>query len=138
MVAFVKVLDEVERRSIEAVQSFKLPNLGLAEPSLFAEKAVATAHVVAAYQSFQPKASSPPASSSALCAPSRPKPVSQPPFASMMAEARHSAQSLKALRRQLAWRLHPDRRPEDYALSLAEVNAAIDAALARCPANGRE
>ena len=50
-----------------------------------------------------------------------------------LAASRQSQQRLKALRREVAWLLHPDRRPGDRAAAaalLARFNAEIDAAIA--------
>lgn len=57
-------------------------------------------------------------------------------FAAEFALARHSPDMLRALRRKMAWRLHPDRAGDtasDAAKTMARFNAMIDTAIARCP-----
>ncbi|MGJ0508744.1 MAG: hypothetical protein ACR652_16780 [Methylocystis sp.] len=124
MSAFVKVLDEVQVRAREAGRSAKPFTIGLAQAYDHpAEDSVTTAHAVAAYRLFQreARAEQPPP-------PQKPTPA---PVSSLVAGAMQSPQRLKALRRQLAWRLHPDRDPDRDSGAMAEVNAAIDAALGR-------
>ncbi|WP_281800930.1 hypothetical protein [Methylocystis echinoides] len=122
MAAFVEVLDQIEKRSC-AHGTFTSLRFGLVAPDMPNAGAapVGAAQALAAYRSVQvePRAPTPPV---------QPEPD---PLASLMAEAVHSPQRLLMLRRQLAWRLHPDRKPEQDSQPLAEVNAAIDAALAR-------
>jgi hypothetical protein len=127
MVAFVEVLDEVGERCAEA-GSFAPFKIELVEPYTLQFEAThfGAERAVTAYRHVQGE-----------------QPASPPPrrkvedFSTLVAEAFHSAQRLKKLRRELAWRLHPDRGPERDPRPLAEINAAIDAALARCPI-GRE
>lgn len=55
--------------------------------------------------------------------------------------AKSSKAALRALRREMAWRLHPDRRGESCrapGLDLAQCNDAIDAALEGCDASSVE
>jgi hypothetical protein len=62
-------------------------------------------------------------------------------FSRALSAASGSPKKLHALRRSLAWRLHPDRRAGalcDTQDALAQCNAAIDAALARCRVNSGE
>jgi hypothetical protein len=129
MVPFARVLDDVERLSSEARRASRPFNIGLAEPLApqNAEKPEAAAQAIAAYRSLQGE---PPAPRS----PANPR-ISVD--TEMAPEAIRSPRKLKALRRQLAWRLHPDRGPDGDWRPLAEINAAIDAALAQC-ANARE
>lgn len=117
MVAFVEVLDKVEQRSREAEGAFRAFYIGLAEPcvSQCAERPMATAQAVAAYHSNRGDTAAPPLSEQA--APDHEIDLHAPP------------QRLKRLRRELAWRLHPDRDPARGSSPMAEVNAAIDAAL---------
>lgn len=125
MVAFVKVLDEVESFfNMAASHSTAPPHMEAIEPYLpaMAEKAMPTAHVVAAYRSLQHE-------TTPAVRESPPKTESLP---ELMAAAHQSARSLRGLRRRLAWRLHPDRAPHDSAFTLSDVNAAIDAALKKC------
>jgi uncharacterized membrane protein YccC len=116
MVAFVEVLDEVGERCAEAGRSFAEPYA----PHIEATR-LGTAHAVSAYRHVQGE-----------------RPESLPPkhktenFTKLISEAVQSTQRLKKLRRQLAWRLHPDRGHERDPRPLPEINAAIDAALARC------
>jgi hypothetical protein len=122
MVAFVKVLDEIEKRSSEAGGTFTSLRFGLVAPDMLqaGSAPVAAVQALAAYRSVQIE-------------PTTTTPLPQPepePIADLMAEAVRSPQRLHMLRRQLAWRLHPDRKPEQDSQPLAEVNAAIDAALA--------
>jgi hypothetical protein len=124
MVAFVEVLDEVGERRAEAGRSFAPFKIELVEtyPPQIETTRLGTAQAVSAYRHVQGE-----------------QPASSPPrqkgenFSTLVAEAFHSTQRLKKLRRQLAWRLHPDRAAERDSQPLAEINAAIDAALARCP-----
>lgn len=122
MAAFVEVLDQIEKRSCEP-GTFTSLRFGLMAPDMPNAGAapVGAAQALAAYRSVQvePRAFTPPV---------QPEPH---PLASLMAEAVHSPQRLLMLRRQLAWRLHPDRKPEQDSQPLAEINAAIDAALAQ-------
>jgi hypothetical protein len=123
MVAFVKVLDEVGERCAEAGRSLAPYKIELVEPYAPQVEAthLGTAHAVSAYRQVQGEQS----------ASSRPSHKTEN-FAKLISEAVQSAQRLKKLRRQLAWRLHPDRATERGSQPLAEINAAIDAALARC------
>lgn len=123
MSAFVKVLDEVQIRAREAGRSAKPFTIGLAQAYDHpAEDSVTTAHAVAAYRLFQREAR----------AEQPPPPQTPTPVSSLVSGAMQSPQRLKSLRRQLAWRLHPDRGPDRDSGAMAEINAAIDAALGRC------
>jgi hypothetical protein len=126
MVAFEKVLDEVQRRAGDAGEALQSLRLGAVTPDLprLGTESLATAHAVAAYQSMQGETWTAPPQARQETA----------PIPDLMAEACRSPNKLKKLRRQLAWRLHPDREPMRDSRPLAEVNAAIDAALAGCRA----
>ncbi len=121
MVAFITILAELERSREESGAPLTPLRVCLMEPILPKETDVeATVQAIAAYQSIQ-------AESTAL--------AEQDRFAQLLSEARHSPQALKALRRQSAWRLHPDRSTTERdiaSVSLSDVNAAIDAALTAC------
>lgn len=57
-------------------------------------------------------------------------------FAAELALARHSPDLLRALRRKMAWRLHPDRSGDaasGASQTMARFNAMIDMAIAQCP-----
>ncbi len=98
MVAFITILAELQRSREESGALLTPLRVCLKEPLLPKETDVkATAQAIAAYRSIQ-------AESTAL--------VDQDRFAQLLMEARHSPQALKALRRQSAWRLHPDRCTE--------------------------
>ncbi|WP_363346625.1 hypothetical protein [Methylocystis echinoides] len=130
MVAFVSVLIEVERRSEEVQRPFTPLHVGFTEPlPPFEANARAARQVIAAYRRFQQE--QPPAPAGRAV---------DDPFPELLSQARHSARDLKSLRRRLAWRLHPDRgaaTDDTPSLSLSEINATIDAALARCSSSGR-
>jgi hypothetical protein len=124
MVAFVKVLEEVGDRCAEAEASVAPYRLGLVEPYApqTAGSPISTGGAVAAYRHVQGE-----------------RPATSPrddnkteAIAALVSQADPSPKKLRLLRRRLAWRLHPDRGPERDSRPLAEVNAAIDAALARC------
>lgn len=125
MVAFAEVLAELAKHREEAGASAKPARITLIEPFLPGQSniaAAAQAHAV--YQRLQEELA----------------PRIENEFPKLLQEARHSARDLKALRRRFAWRLHPDREKKGSAVepvSLSEVNAAIDAALANCFSNGR-
>lgn len=56
-------------------------------------------------------------------------------FPTLLNLARRSPKGLSALRREMAWALHPDRAAGDAGAAsraMARFNAAIDAALAQC------
>lgn len=130
MVAFVNILDEVERRFERTAQPAMLPHICPAQlfAPFSAEKSVAIERVLAAYQHFQRQETQ-------LAQLQKAKPES---FSRLILDAIDSPEQLQLLRRELAWRLHPDRQASDEAFAsnaLAEVNAAIDAALARCRTN---
>jgi hypothetical protein len=128
MVAFIVILDEVETRTASANQPFAPPQLGLTEVCCApATNATAIAKVETAYRRFRREPRPTPE-------PQRAPPRNDDPeqFARLLSGAGYSPSQLKALRRRLAWRLHPDRGPTGDAaptLSLSDVNAAIDAAL---------
>jgi hypothetical protein len=64
------------------------------------------------------------------------RPLDMREFLGELRRARGSTTRLKALRRELAWRCHPDRLhdPDDESVRslMAEYNARIDAELAQC------
>ncbi len=128
MVAFVKILDEVENQGAEISRSFAPHRIDLVEPYApqLESQRLGAAHAVSVYRDVQ---------GDRMATPSQPQKGEN--FAQLIAEAVQSARRLKALRRDLAWRLHPDRDCRQDGKPLAEINAAIDAALARC-ASGRE
>jgi hypothetical protein len=132
MVAFIVILDEVETLAGNANRSFAPPQLGLTEVCCArATNATAIAKAETAYRSLQ-REPQPTPRPEPQTAPSRNDDSEQ--FARLLSGVGHSAPDLKALRRRLAWRLHPDRRPAGdtaLGLSLCDVNAAIDAALSR-------
>lgn len=126
MVAFVSVLAEVEKCSEEAGRSFIPLRGGMMEPFLLLNvNRASPARVIAAYQCVQADQTIDAVSDS---------------FPRLLSEAKGSTQALQALRRRLAWRLHPDRgigSSVPASLSLSEINAAIDEALASCSTSGR-
>lgn len=128
MIAFVKVLDDVENQCAEISRSFAPLRIELVEPYApqLESHCLGAAHAVSAYRDVQGDRTASPA-----------PPQRNENFTQLIGEAVQSAQRLKALRRDLAWRLHPDRDPRHDGKPLAEINAAIDAALARC-SSGRE
>lgn len=127
MVAFVSVLAEFERRCEEVDRPIASSCRGPIGPLLLEQANIkVAAQAIAAYRCVQAELT----------------PALEPdPFPRLLLEARHSAQGLKALRRRLAWRLHPDRAMAEGdrpSLSLSDVNAAIDAALASQAFSARE
>ena len=60
-------------------------------------------------------------------------------FTRELRAARTDVMKLKALRREVAWRLHPDRDPTDprRCEALARLNAEIDDAISRAPQRSR-
>lgn len=128
MIAFVEILDEVENQCPEISRSFAPLRIDLVEPYApqLESHRLGAAHAVSVYRDVQGDRTASP-----------PQPQKNENFAQLIAEAVQSARRLKALRRDLAWRLHPDRDPRQDGKPLAEINAAIDAALARC-SSGRE
>ncbi len=129
MVAFIDVLHEVEALAAEANRPFAAPQLGLTEVVCAqATVTAATGKAESAYRSFQGE---PPPEQCAELRQELPS-KGRLRFAQLLSEARHSPAALRALRRRLAWRLHPDRglcNDAGFPLSLSEVNAQIDAAL---------
>lgn len=128
MIAFVKILEDVDNQCEESGRSFAPLRIELVEPYApqLESNRLGAAHAVAVYRDVQSDRAT-----------SSPPPQKNENFAQMIAEAVQSARRLKALRRDLAWRLHPDRDSRQDGKPLAEINAAIDAALARC-SSGRE
>jgi hypothetical protein len=122
---FEEVLGEIEERSRRFENASSPPVLSFIEPlAPGAEPSrLAVAGVAAAYRNMQLPKPAP-----AIDAPQ----IQYESFMTMVAEAKASRERLKALRRLIAWRLHPDRWPTDSAgatQSLAKLNAAIDSAL---------
>lgn len=89
--------------------------------------------VAAAYRQSVEDASRPAQSESAQSA--RPLNEFAACFPTELAAARRSPEKLTALRRRIAWALHPDRTlyaPHEAAQVMASFNAMIDTALTHC------
>ena len=100
-------------------------------PSSTQAPGVASAHRAARAYSQQSATQEAPARAAA-------SPLDMREFLGELRRAKGSSARLKALRRELAWRCHPDRLhdPDDESVRslMAEYNARIDAELAQCAA----
>jgi hypothetical protein len=127
MADFEKVLDEIEERRRRFENAPSAPAVSLCEPPVVltaqfymrADRAAATYRM----QQTEPREPVPPP----------PKTISPESVRAILARRRLSRKRLEALRRKIAWRLHPDRcaaHDPEATRAMAEINAAIDQALA--------
>lgn len=134
MSEFSRVLSAVESESIALSESVRrLVRRGLTVDSkALPDKRCSKAIALSAYE--RSRSGIHPVNSD--CAP-----PSAAEFYEKLALANGSKAALRALRREIAWRLHPDRRTGSVFapdLTLAQCNRAIDAALERCGARFTE
>lgn len=133
MHSFDDVLNGIERRAAarpDPSQAFRdLP----VQPSFDAPAASSRVNAEIAYRQWRPP---PPGSSDS---PSR---TAGAEFSLALRDASHSPRKLRALRRAIARRFHPDLRARSGQFSnpigMALWNARIDAALAACPVSSDE
>jgi hypothetical protein len=132
---FLRILVEIENRSESLSGGPPVPNIFGAAPfsGPSPESSPADSIISAYLQTTQDRMVDPPVVASTTCALDAPEQYDATSFARDLRDARRCPNRLKALRRKIAWRLHPDRRlPEasDNSVDLAKFNAEIDAAIA--------
>ncbi|WP_442754618.1 hypothetical protein ACNHKD_16740 [Methylocystis sp. JAN1] len=128
MSEFLDVLHGIENRTIAEERILPAPRRISTLSTALSDAGNSTAKALSAYQQFCLEAP---------WTPSHSAPLSAVEFSKKLMAARGSRVALHALRRHIAWRLHPDRHANGALASevtLAQCNDAIDTALVYCKA----
>jgi hypothetical protein len=139
---FLRILSEIEKRSEppSGGHAFRI-SFGAAPLRGPAPDAFATEGIVAAYLRASGEHSDKAAQDATQASAQKAReadvvgPYDAVCFEKDLLEARGCPKRLKALRRKIAWRLHPDRGRVEcdvFPADLAKCNAQIDAAIANC------
>jgi hypothetical protein len=134
---FLRILVEIEKRSEPPSRGIPISNIFGATPLPGATpETFATEEIVATYlHAGKDRSNKETAAGSKHRDAESVEQYDAAAFAKDLCEAQGNRLKLKALRRKVAWRLHPDLRRSGICatpLDFAKFNAEIDAAIAKC------